>query len=100
MAGVESRKEKRAADGRSMSRNKAAEIVIPLRDVPGTMARAWEIPIQIESIREISPRPFRHALTRSPSHMLPPTTITILPLSPAIRQVVSAQALHRQPQTP
>src|ERR1035441_8855995 len=37
MAGAESRKENRAADGRSKSRNSPAEMVMPLRDVPGTI---------------------------------------------------------------
>ena len=41
MAGVESRNEKRAAASRSKLRNKPAEMVMPLREVPGTIASAW-----------------------------------------------------------
>ena len=43
--GVDSRKEMRAAAGRERPKNSAAVIVIPLRDTPGIIARAWATPI-------------------------------------------------------
>ena len=41
MAGMESRKEKRAASGRSKPRPRAAVMVMPERLVPGLRERAW-----------------------------------------------------------
>ena len=40
IAGVESRNENRAADSRVRLRNRPAEIVMPLREQPGTTASA------------------------------------------------------------
>jgi hypothetical protein len=47
---VESRKEKRAADSGVMLRKSPAEMVMPLREVPGTTARACAAPMVAASV--------------------------------------------------
>ena len=50
MAGVESRKEKRAAVSRFMLRNRPALMVAPLREVPGITETACARPTAMPSL--------------------------------------------------
>jgi hypothetical protein len=44
--GIESRKEKRAAERRSNPRRSATQIVMPERETPGMTAKAWATPMR------------------------------------------------------
>ena len=65
MAGMPSRKEKRAAEARSQPSNKEAVRVLPERDTPGTRARAWARPTSKPSRGITSSRCWRRRPTSS-----------------------------------
>ena len=70
-------------------RKRPAVIVMPLRDVPGTIASAWEKPIVIASILRCLPTV--GAPSRSfGDHMMRATTMSIVPMITGLRRVVSA----------
>ena len=100
MAGVESRNEKRAAASRLRSRNSAAVMVIPLRDVPGTTASACASPINAG----ILPGDLAHVLAALAPvlaiHIRIPTTISIVPISTDCARWSSACLPNSSPASP
>ena len=81
MAGVDSRKEKRAAAARSKFLKRPAVSVMPLRDVPGTMASAWAAPITIASPKLSRPMSFVRFPSFSATSINTPTATNMLPMS-------------------
>ena len=100
IAGVESRNEKRAADSRVILRNSPAEMVTPLRDVPGTTANACAAPIVNASGRLIDERSRCCRPAFSARYISTPTAISIPPITNGLRQVVSACLLKARPAMP
>ena len=101
MAGVDSRKEKRAADSRVRLRNRPAEMVMPLREVPGTTASAWATPMA-SGIGEIDGTTGRAACARRSrrSHIRMPTRDQHAADHEWIAPVVSACLLKTSPAMP
>src|SRR5712692_7195367 len=90
MMGVARRKENLAAAGRFRLRAKPAPMVIPERDVPGTMASACAAPIATESARVTFPRSFSNRPFLSAHQRNRATPIIVEAMTQGPRKVDSA----------
>ncbi len=95
--GVAMRKLNRAADSRSRPANRAAEMEIPDRLMPGMSAKAWAVPSPTASGNVTSPTRRVWGPQRSATHMIAAPTRSMTATSPIPRTAVSIASLNRKP---
>ncbi len=98
--GVERRNENRAAVGRSRLRSKPAEIVMPLRETPGTIDRIWKKPTNRESDIETWPSFLCSRAERSAHHRKRPIKMALAPIIGRVLRFVSACFSSARPGDP